>query len=469
MCDQCVMITSGSHPDVVEMDAASDSGVDDVRDKIVDVVSYAPMLGRYKIFIIDEVHDLSAKAFDALLKTVEEPPPHMVFILATTEFNKVPATIRSRCQKYEFHRASMKNLCDRLLYVCNQEGVTAEPAAISAIARMADGGYRDALTLLEQAILVSDGQISVEVVYDQLGLVSEQAVDDLLIAIQIGDVQKIITLLEDIIRTGRDPRSLLESMLHRLADLTRAIYQVQGEGNDATRESSLHEIAARLGKGFLVEIRTALAEAHKVIRDISLPKLWLESEFIRIATQGSAVPLETKATVRPKVTEAPKASPEPVAKAEEARAVVQTEPVPNPAVEMESKPVAKDERESENDWDRLWNALPMNPKTGMASMHKMKLKSAVLVSDDGNRMIVGIDREMDLVWFQENASRTKFVLDQLPTIGRDGTVIEFILEKKNDQRVTESEAVELPLEGAKLERLVKEVFHLSDSKEEDLG
>ena len=130
MCDQCVMITSGSHPDVVEMDAASDSGVDDVRDKIVDVVSYAPMLGRYKIFIIDEVHDLSAKAFDALLKTVEEPPPHMVFILATTEFNKVPATIRSRCQKYEFHRASMKNLCDRLLYVCNQEGVTAEPAAI---------------------------------------------------------------------------------------------------------------------------------------------------------------------------------------------------------------------------------------------------------------------------------------------------------------------------------------------------
>ena len=363
----------------------------------------------------------------------------------------------------------MKNLCDRLLYVCNQEGVTAEPAAISAIARMADGGYRDALTLLEQAILVSDGQISVEVVYDQLGLVSEQAVDDLLIAIQIGDVQKIITLLEDIIRTGRDPRSLLESMLHRLADLTRAIYQVPGEGNDATRESSLHEIAARLGKGFLVEIRTALAEAHKVIRDISLPKLWLESEFIRIATQGSVAPLETKATVRPKVTEALKASPEPVAKAEDTRAVVQTEPVSKPAVEMESKPVAKDERESENDWDRLWNALPMNPKTGMASMHKMKLKSAVLVSDDGNRMIVGIDREMDLVWFQENASRTKFVLDQLPTIGRDGTIIEFILEKKNDQRVTESEAVELPLEGAKLERLVKEVFHLSDSKEEDLG
>ena len=472
VCDQCLMITAGSHPDVIEMDAASDSGVDDVREKIVDIVSYAPMLGRYKVFIIDEVHDLSPKAFDALLKTVEEPPPHLVFILATTEFNKVPATIRSRCQKYEFHRASMKNLCDRLLFVCNAEGVTAEPAAIAAIARMADGGYRDALTLLEQAILVSDGQISVDIVYDQLGLVSEQAVDELLIAIQIGDVPKIINLLEEIIRTGRDPRSLLESMLHRLADLTRAIYQVTSEGNDATRESSLHEIAARLGKGFLVEVRTALAEAHKIIRDISLPRLWLESELIRLATQGLAAPVEAKAAPRvaahaPVVKAAPVVV-EPVPAVVEAKAVVQTEEAP--VIEQPKAPAAKpEEREVASDWDRLWNALPMNPNTGMPSMHKMKLKSAQLVSDDGEKMVVAMDREMDLIWFQENAGRMKFVLDQLATIGRVGTKIEFILEKKNDNRVMESEAVELPLEGVKLEKLVRDVFKLSDSKEEDLG
>ncbi|MEI7986654.1 MAG: DNA polymerase III subunit gamma/tau [Armatimonadota bacterium] len=465
-CEQCLMITSGSHPDVIEMDAASDSGVDDVRDKIVDVVSYAPMLGRYKVFIIDEVHDLSPKAFDALLKTVEEPPPHLVFILATTEFNKVPATIRSRCQKYEFHRASMKNLCDRLLYVCTQEGVNAEPAAIAAIARMADGGYRDALTLLEQAILVSDRQISVEVVYDQLGLVSEQAVDELLIAIQIGDIPKIITHLEEIIRTGRDPRSLLESMLHRLGDLTRAIYQVQTDGTDATRESSLHEIAARLGKGFLVEVRTALAEAHKVIRDISLPKLWLESEFIRIASQGSPTQAEPRARVTPAVKpEIPKPVSEtvPVEKPE-IKAVVHTEQPPKETLPTEPKVV-----EGSNDWERLWNALPLNPKTGMASMHKLKLTSARLISDDGAKMVIGMDREMDLAWFQENAGRMKFVIDALPLIGREGTILEFIHEKKNDQRVTESEAVELPLQGANLERLVKEVFNLSDSKEEDLG
>jgi DNA polymerase-3 subunit gamma/tau len=478
------MITSGSHPDVVEMDAASDSGVDDVRDKIVDVVSYAPMMGRYKVFIIDEVHDLSPKAFDALLKTVEEPPPHLVFILATTEFNKVPATIRSRCQKYEFHRASMKNLTDRLQYVCAQENVTAEPAAIAAIARMADGGYRDALTLLEQAIIVSDGQISVDIVYDQLGLVSEQSVDELLIAIQIGDVPKIITLLEEIIRTGRDPRSLLESMLHRLADLTRAIYQVPGDGSDATRESSLHEIAARLGKTFLIQVRTALAEAHKIIRDITLPKLWLESELIRIATEGVQPTVTPEPRVMPRTQptateERPEAKPEARAQAtiQETPRAVELEPrevqleTPRAVIQtqefQEETPV--DQKPASNDWDRLINALPPNPNTGRPSMHKMKLEGSILIEDTGEKMVVGISREIDYVWFNDNAMRIKFVTDQLATIGRAGTILEFVLEKKNDLKVAESEAVELPLEGVRLERLVKEVFNLSDSKEEDLS
>lgn len=476
VCEQCVMITNGSHPDVIEMDAASDSGVDDVRDKIVDVVSYAPMIGRYKVFIIDEVHDLSPKAFDALLKTVEEPPSHLVFILATTEYNKVPATIRSRCQKYEFHRASMKNLTDRLNYVCTQEGVEAEPAAISAIARMADGGYRDALTLLEQAIIVSDGKITVDVVYDQLGLVSEQSVDELLIAIQIGDVPKIISLLEEIIRTGRDPRSLLESMLHRLADLTRAIYQVSSDTIDATRESSLHEIAARLGKTFLIEVRSALAEAHKVIRDISLPKLWLESELIRIATEAPqtatrAVEVKPVAARQVKPVEPSHPVVEPAPAKTEAKEPEPTPEVPRAVIQTvePSEPEPSVAKSPYNDWDRLKDALPMNPKTGMAPPHKLKLASSSLISDDGEKMVVAIGREMDYIWFEENAGRMKFVVDQLATIGREGTILEFVLEKKNDLKVIEPEAVELHVEGARLKRLVEEVFNLSDSKEEDLS
>lgn len=476
VCEQCVMITSGSHPDVVEMDAASDSGVDDVREKIIEVVSYAPMVGRYKVFIIDEVHDLSPKAFDALLKTVEEPPSHLVFILATTEYNKVPATIRSRCQKYEFHRASIKVLTERLNYVCQQEGVTAEPAAISAISRMADGGFRDALTLLEQAILVSDGQITVDVVYDQLGLVSEQAVDELLIAIQIGEVAKIITVLEDIIRSGRDPRSLLESLLHRLADLTRAIYQVPNDGVDSTREASLHEIAVRLGKPFLISVRASLADAHKIIRDISLPKLWLESELIRIATVGTQ-PAVPAATVK---RSAPDPQPQPkVEAAPEPKAVVHADPKPKsePVPVVEPEPVTEEAptasnppietQSAQNDWERLLGSIKVNPNNGMPPPIKMRLNGTKLVSDDGKTMVIQFESEMNMQWIQDDPKRLKFLSDHLAGIGRNGTNLELILEKKNDLRVVETEAVELSVEGTRLERLVKEVFNLSDSKEED--
>ncbi|ARU41598.1 hypothetical protein CCB80_10785 [Armatimonadetes bacterium Uphvl-Ar1] len=126
--------------DVLEMDAASEAGVEKVREHIVEASEYQPANCRYRVFIIDEVHDLSAKAFDALLKTIEEPPAHAIFILATTEFHKVPPTIRSRCQKYEFHRGSIANLVKQLNHVIAAEGIEAEPAAITAIARLSDGG-----------------------------------------------------------------------------------------------------------------------------------------------------------------------------------------------------------------------------------------------------------------------------------------------------------------------------------------
>ncbi|RYG69307.1 DNA polymerase III subunit gamma/tau, partial [bacterium] len=219
-CEMCVSITGGNALDVLEMDAASESGVDEVRQNIIDSAGIGPMIARYKVYIIDEVHDLSLKAFDALLKTIEEPPAHLVFILATTEAQRVPPTIRSRCQKFEFHRATMKNLTDRLGFVAEGEGVHVDPPALTAIARMADGGFRDALTLLEQAVLVGDGHVTLESVYDQLGLVSEEATDALLDAMRRADIPALMEGLEEIARQGRDPRAIVESMLHRLADLT---------------------------------------------------------------------------------------------------------------------------------------------------------------------------------------------------------------------------------------------------------
>ncbi|OWU65729.1 MAG: DNA polymerase III subunit gamma/tau [Armatimonadetes bacterium Cent15-Ar3] len=452
VCEACLTITQGHHPDVIEMDAASDSGVDDVREKIVDVVSYAPMMGKYKVFIIDEVHDLSPKAFDALLKTVEEPPAHMVFILATTEFNKVPATIRSRCQKYEFHRATIKNLVDRLNFVCQSEGVTAEPAAVAAIARMADGGFRDALTLLEQAILVSDGAITTEVVYDQLGLVNEQAVDGLLEAISKGEIARIIEILQDIARSGRDPRALLESMLHRLGDLTRISYQVSSDEFDATRESSMHELAARLGRPFLISIRSALAEAHKVIRDISLPRLWLESEVIRLS-QPQPGRTSTPAPVVNKAPQPRETAPAP--------SVAVVEPTPEAKPVEVHEPVSTPPAVEAGDvWQQLLASIPVHPATGMPAPHKMRLASSALIEDTGDKLVVSLENQMHYEWFNDDIKRTKFLQDLLPKLGREGASIEFVLKKKTESIVIESEAVELPVDGPRLERIVREVFNV---------
>lgn len=456
--ENCKLITAGNHPDVIEMDAASEAGVDDVREKIIDVASYAPMLAPYKVFIIDEVHDLSPKAFDALLKTIEEPPQHLVFILATTEFSKVPATIRSRCQKYEFHRASIKNLVDRLNYVCEQEGVKADPAAISAIARMADGGYRDALTLLEQAILVADGHLTVDVVYDQLGMVSEQAIDQILIAIQSGDVPTLLDQLEIVIRSGRDPRGLLESMLYRLADLTRVIYQVKDDAIDATRESSMHELSTRLGRPFLVGVRSAIAEAHKVIRDITLPKLWLESELVKLATIGvqSAQPAAVK------VAEVPPPSPRAVIEEPEKPVERKVFAPTKEEAPVEPTPVS----DTRNDWERLIASLPLNPKTGQPSPHQMKLKGTTLLEDSGDKLKVAFESQMNHDWFLEQPQRMKFVVDALANVGRAGTELEFIVEKKNDLKAFETEAVELPVDGARLERIVRDVFNVPETPEQ---
>ncbi|MCH8977656.1 MAG: DNA polymerase III subunit gamma/tau [Armatimonadetes bacterium] len=221
-CEACTSITKGTSMDVVEMDAASESGVDEVRKAIVHASEYKPAYCRYRVFIIDEVHDLSPKAFDALLKTIEEPPSHAVFILATTEFSKVPPTIRSRCQRFEFHRGTVLDVAGRLAYVADKEGVECEPAALAAIARMADGGYRDALTLLDQAFITSDGKVTLQQVYDQLGLIADEVADGLLTAMAECDVKDIVVRIDEIYRTGRDPRSIVESRILRLAELTRA-------------------------------------------------------------------------------------------------------------------------------------------------------------------------------------------------------------------------------------------------------
>lgn len=449
-CEICRDITIGACVDVIEIDAASESGVDDIRETIVETVEYRPVVARYKVFIIDEVHDLSAKAFDALLKTIEEPPEHIVFILATTEFHKVPTTIRSRCQKYDFHRATMGDLTSRLRHVAQGEGVDVEPEAVAAIARMADGGYRDALTLLEQAILTSEnGKVTLAQVYDQLGLVNEETVDGLLLAIKEGDVPGIMGRLSEVARLGRDPSALLESMLHRLADLTRASYGVALGSDDASREASLHETAVRLGRDLIVRVRGAIAGLHESIRDISLPRVWLESELIRLATP--TVPFSPAPVTEPVRREAPAA-----------RSAVEAPPTAVPAPPEPASPTpiihtpALTGDAIVDAAAAAWAATQAD-LSEKSSLMAMKLKDSAVIAREGSMVTVQMDRQMDLDWVQGGVKRVPAILACFrEKLGDPGVEIRYVAKRKDLPDSTE--AVELPVDGSRLEQLLKETF-----------
>ncbi len=211
-CDVCRAIAEDRHPDVMEMDAASHTGVDDIRE-ILDGVRYAPTSARYKVYIIDEVHMLSKNAFNALLKTLEEPPPHVKFIFATTEIRKVPVTVLSRCQRFDLRRVDVETLQNHFRRVCEQENVTAEDEAISMVARAADGSVRDGLSILDQAMALSSGSITTDQVKSMLGLADRTRLLDLMEAILGGKGETALTILADLYRAGADPQTILQDLL----------------------------------------------------------------------------------------------------------------------------------------------------------------------------------------------------------------------------------------------------------------
>lgn len=217
-CEACESITSGSAVDVVEMDAASNRGVDDV-DALRDGVKYPPMRLRYKVYIIDEAHQLSPQAKDAFLKTLEEPPPHAVFILATTESSKIPITIRSRCQQFDFRRGTVGEIDQRLRHVADGEGAQIDDDALALIARAANGSYRDSLSLMEQVIAYTEGQIGARDVYTVLGMVDEDVLLELGEVLASTDTAAAFALADRLLREGRDVRELLKSASNHFRDL----------------------------------------------------------------------------------------------------------------------------------------------------------------------------------------------------------------------------------------------------------
>ncbi len=223
VCDNCIAILADRHPDVVEMDAASNTGVDDVRE-IIEATRFRPLSARTKVFIIDEVHMLSKHAFNALLKTLEEPPPHIKFILATTEIRKVPVTVLSRCQRFDLRRVAASELSAHFIRIAALESVAIAPAAIEHIARAADGSVRDGLSLLDQAIArgsEDDSEITADMVAEMLGLADRNYVFDLMDAVVAGDAAKALEIADGAYARGADLGMMLGDLLELAHLLTR--------------------------------------------------------------------------------------------------------------------------------------------------------------------------------------------------------------------------------------------------------
>ena len=282
-CSNCLELNSGSHPDVIEIDAASNNGVDQVRD-LIEQVRYAPIKGRYKIYIIDEVHMMSQGAFNALLKTLEEPPEHVVFILATTEPYKVLPTILSRCQRYDFGKISEADMKAKLIWILGQEGIAFEENGLDAVVSLADGGMRDALSILDQVLAYSGDALKESDVLSVFGLTSTEEKINLLELIAKGDISGILEKLSFFFEGGVDIRRLCASLLDILKDFI--IYRKTK--NESLVQSLKKQDAERLNK--LIDAKRAnqmidiLLKTQRDFRVVSNVRSLFELSMLQLAT-----------------------------------------------------------------------------------------------------------------------------------------------------------------------------------------
>ncbi|HMB76637.1 MAG TPA: DNA polymerase III subunit gamma/tau, partial [Kiloniellaceae bacterium] len=283
VCEHCQAIAQDRHVDVIEMDAASRTGVDDIRE-LIESVRYRPVQARYKVYIIDEVHMLSKPAFNALLKTLEEPPERIVFIFATTEIRKVPVTVLSRCQRFDLRRVEQEMLAGHFAGICEKEEVTAEAPAIAMIARAADGSVRDGLSLLDQAIALGGGkEVTEAAVSDMLGLADRTRILDLFDALMQGEAAAALEILGSLYRGGSDPAVVLEDLLELTHLLTRAklVPESLTDQPEAERERG-GAMAARLGMADLARCWQVLLKGLGELRVAPHPLQAAEMVLIRL-------------------------------------------------------------------------------------------------------------------------------------------------------------------------------------------
>ena len=323
-CSNCLEVIEGSHPDVLELDAASNNGVEQVRE-LIDKVNYLPIKGRYKVYIIDEVHMMTTSAFNALLKTIEEPPAHVIFILATTEPHNIIPTILSRCQRYDFSKVSDGDIEERLAIVLEKEGIKYDQEAVRAIISLADGGMRDALSILDQVIAYSGNTLSVDDVYSLFGLTSEEEKVSFIKDINNGNISSALGKIKAFSEGGVDLKRLTEDLLEILKDVLILKKTRDEKELTVVSEKNAEELANLIPTRKLNEMIVSLLKVQSDYKTASNIKTMFEVTILRLCTIEEQ---PEKVVPQPKVEPVVQKPVEPVKVIEKKPEPVKEEPAP---------------------------------------------------------------------------------------------------------------------------------------------
>ena len=400
-CRSCELINEGAAMDVYEIDAASNRGIDEIRD-LRENVKFSPAQSRYKVYIIDEVHMLTNEAFNALLKTLEEPPAHVVFVLATTEPHRIPATILSRCQRYDFRRVGVRELTDHLTHIARESGIDATPEAIRLIALQSDGGVRDAVSILDQCSVLGNDGVGEKEVRDLLGLVGQEAVYRLYEAIADGDGATGLTVLEEQMVLGKDARQLLIELAGycRSLMLFRAAPNLDSPVLAAYGRDRLTADSRRLEHEALVRLVELFYEAANNARWSVDPRITAEMALltacVREPASPAAVEPPSRPAPRPLPRPEPKVEPKPApAAAPVAKATASASSPPRPVPERSAAaPQAGTVALSEPDLDRAMEELLRKVEQAGKRSVKELLKDAALAGYADGVMTLLFQRAM---------------------------------------------------------------------------
>ena len=371
-CENCEAIREGRFVDVIELDAASNNGVDDLR-AIIDMVKYPPAVGRYKVYIIDEVHMLSTAAENAFLKTLEEPPEHAIFILATTDPQKVRSTIRSRCMQLNFRRVTEEELIEGMRRICAKRGINATGDALATIASRADGSVRDALSILEQCTAAGDKELSRAAVLEYTGAAGQDFFLALTGAVIGGDAGKALVYIDEIVRRGKDPRQILKDWLKHMRDLMIVKYVGKAErivGASGENIARLKAQAELTDTAFIERSIRLISEYINLGRYSERPRILLETAAVRLASADDAGETQARRPLRPApARETAAARPADSSPSHHASAPASSEPDVGGADSLADM-IASVQREEPGNpaemWDRIVRAVSAADRTFMS-------------------------------------------------------------------------------------------------------